>query len=81
MKRVCLLTGARRGLGSAFKKELEGRGYQVIAPHREELELASEDSLRRFLSRLDQPIDLLVNNAGINVINPIQRSGWRIGTP
>jgi 3-oxoacyl-[acyl-carrier protein] reductase len=38
----------------------------VLAPPRAELDLADPASTDRFLARLDQPIDILVNDAGVN---------------
>jgi 3-oxoacyl-[acyl-carrier protein] reductase len=38
----------------------------VLAPPRAELDLADSASVDRYLARLDQPIDILVNDAGVN---------------
>lgn len=38
----------------------------MLTPTRSELDLASPASVRRYLAHLDEPIDVLVNNAGIN---------------
>jgi 3-oxoacyl-[acyl-carrier protein] reductase len=44
----------------------------VLNPSRAELDLANADSLEAFLLREgSQPIDVLINNAGINILNPI----------
>jgi 3-oxoacyl-[acyl-carrier protein] reductase len=38
----------------------------VLAPPRAELDLADSASVGRYLAQLDQPIDILVNDAGVN---------------
>lgn len=39
---------------------------RVIAPPRAELDLADPASTDRYLAALDQPVDILVNDAGVN---------------
>jgi NAD(P)-dependent dehydrogenase (short-subunit alcohol dehydrogenase family) len=64
--RVALVTGASRGIGRAVVTKFEALGAHVLAPPRAELDLADAASTDRYLSRLDRPIDILVNDAGIN---------------
>jgi 3-oxoacyl-[acyl-carrier protein] reductase len=64
--RVALVTGASRGIGRAVATRFEELGARVLAPPRAELDLADLNSTNRYLARLDQPIDILVNDAGIN---------------
>jgi 3-oxoacyl-[acyl-carrier protein] reductase len=63
-----LLTGGARGIGFAIKKRFEEEGCNVISPNREEMDLLSRDSVLTYLNNLKGPIDILINNAGINVI-------------
>lgn len=67
MRRV-LLTGASRGIGEAIKKKLSS-DYVVCAPNRDELDLADHDSVDRFI-KSGCEFDVLINNAGINIIKP-----------
>jgi 3-oxoacyl-[acyl-carrier protein] reductase len=72
MQRLALITGASRGIGAAIRAELEQRGFQVLAPTRAELDLESQKSIEAYLKAHEhRPVDVLINNAGINVLNPI----------
>lgn len=66
--RTALITGASRGIGAAIAENLLSAGYQVLTPSRLELDLASDKSIDSYLSGLKDPIDILINNAGINHI-------------
>ncbi len=65
--RTALVTGASRGIGKAIADRLRADGVAVLAPPREELDVASPESIDAFVGRLDAAVDILVNNAGINV--------------
>jgi len=66
------LTGGARGIGAAIRQELKASGYQVIAPSREELNLSSEESVEAYLASLpDLSVDILINNAGVNMPSAI----------
>lgn len=79
-----LVTGANRGIGYEYCKQLQEKGHEVIATCRsasEELkalgqkagvrvetgvDISDDDAINTVLSVLsDQPIDVLINNAGI----------------
>lgn len=80
-KGVVLVTGANRGLGLEFVKQLQASGYEVIGTARkpgkatelkatgarvEQLDVADAASVASLASRLkDLPIDILINNAGM----------------
>jgi 3-oxoacyl-[acyl-carrier protein] reductase len=66
------VTGGSRGIGAAIVAELQSRGVNVLAPRRDELDLASPESIEGFIaSHAETAIDILINNAGINVIRPL----------
>jgi len=67
-----LLTGGSRGIGKAIKNALEHQGVNCIAPSRSELDVSSLTSIEAFFASLDVKLDGLVNNAGINIVNPIE---------
>ena len=76
-----LITGANRGLGLEFARQFKARGYHVIGTVRkpgdagalhklgvqvEQLDVADDASANALAGRLaGQPIDILINNAGI----------------
>ncbi|SDP35261.1 SDR family NAD(P)-dependent oxidoreductase [Selenomonas ruminantium] len=67
-----LVTGGVRGIGKAIANKYRQEGYKVIAPDREECNLAAENSVEEFIRRYqDERIDIIVNNAGVNDVNLI----------
>jgi NAD(P)-dependent dehydrogenase (short-subunit alcohol dehydrogenase family) len=73
VKRTVLLTGGARGIGAAIAAEFRRHGHEVLTPTRAELDLASAEALEDFIRQAtDRPIDILINNAGINVLHPIE---------
>src|SRR5688572_4026033 len=68
--RTALVTGASRGIGAAIAARLAAAGFEVLAPRREALDLASADSIRAFVASAPD-VDVLVNNAGENKVAPI----------
>lgn len=81
MTSTYLVTAANRGIGLEFAKQLTAAGQRVIATVRsgadaaelraldvrvEELDVANSASVRALHSKLgEEPIDVLINNAGI----------------
>lgn len=79
--RTVLITGANRGLGLEFARQFNAAGWHVIATARKpdqaselkayqvrvtQLDVADPDSIAALAASLDgQPIDMLINNAGI----------------
>ena len=80
LPRNVLLTGGSRGIGAAIAARLRAAGHTVHTPLRRELDLSSSESIERFLREHGEDrIDVLVNNAGINVlrsISDIEAATW-----
>jgi 3-oxoacyl-[acyl-carrier protein] reductase len=67
-----LITGGARGIGAAIAEQFQTHGHEVWKPSRKELDLSNPESLEAFIaSESSRPIDVLINNAGINVLNSI----------
>ena len=67
-KRKVLITGGARGIGAAISHELAQHGFEIMAPSRSELDLSKPASVEKFLHASPLRVDVLVNNAGINVL-------------
>ncbi|MCL6730878.1 SDR family oxidoreductase [Sphingomonas hankyongi] len=74
-----LITGANRGIGLEFARQYSGDGWDVIATTRqsspeldalgvgvETLEMADADAVAAFATKVAQPLDLVIANAGTN---------------
>ncbi len=73
MKRV-LVTGGSRGIGYAIAEQLKEAGYEVFSPTRQELDLSNKSSVQNFANAHSGDVfDVIVNNAGINDINDIDK--------
>jgi 3-oxoacyl-[acyl-carrier protein] reductase len=68
MAKTAFITGGSRGIGKAIVDRFRAAGFDVIAPSRKELDLASLDSIEAYLSRKGLEADVLINNAGENLI-------------
>jgi 3-oxoacyl-[acyl-carrier protein] reductase len=69
---TALVTGGARGIGQAIAEQLRQTGITVIAPSRQELDLADAKSIASWIdANRGLPVDILINNAGINVLAPV----------
>jgi|TARA_R110000823_G_scaffold104993_3_gene223224 NAD(P)-dependent dehydrogenase (short-subunit alcohol dehydrogenase family) len=60
-----LITGSKSGLGKAMREELESQGHEVFGYDMQD----SCDVRNPDKSKLPEEIDVLINNAGVNIIN------------
>jgi len=67
-----LITGGSRGIGKAIVSKFIKNSIEVIVPTRKELDLSSEKSIEEFSTKFKTPIDILINNAGINEISLLE---------
>jgi 3-oxoacyl-[acyl-carrier protein] reductase len=66
------VTGAARGIGRSVADTLESKGIRVFRPGRKELDLAVPGSVAAYLTSVDEAVDILVLNAGINYPEALQ---------
>jgi NAD(P)-dependent dehydrogenase (short-subunit alcohol dehydrogenase family) len=73
MSRLVVVTGGTRGIGAAVAARFAAAGDRVIAPGRAECDVTDEAAVAGFFAELE-PVDVLVNNAGVSTSAPLPRS-------
>lgn len=76
MKTV-FITGASKGIGKETAELFRSKGYNVIAPGRQELDLSDISNVENFIKNFDCNADILINNAGINPIMPLEDISYK----
>jgi len=72
VKKTVLTTGTSRGIGKAIAEVLaQTNKYNILAPSRTELDITDQSSIDAFIKK-NSNIDILINNAGVNIISNIQ---------
>jgi NAD(P)-dependent dehydrogenase (short-subunit alcohol dehydrogenase family) len=70
--RIAFVTGGARGIGAAIAAALTAQGCTVLTPTRSELDLARPESIDAyFAAHPAMKVDVLINNAGINILKPV----------
>lgn len=67
-----LVTGGSRGIGKATVDLFKNKGHEVIAPTRKELDLTE-----KHIQLENTNFDIIINNAGINILNGITNSTYQ----
>ena len=77
-----LVTGASRGIGKSIAYVFESLGIDVVTPTRKDLDLSKPESIDKYIeSYQNSGIDIIVNNAGINILNYVdhlQSMDWEL---
>lgn len=74
-KQTVLITGASKGIGKAVADLLrDEKIYNILTPSHHELDLSNRESIRTYCAKYSK-IDILINNAGINILGAVDSIG------
>ena len=69
--KTIIVTGGARGIGKQISEDFKSKGAEVIVTDTSNLNFLDPKSIAEFLNSIkDLDIDICINNAGINEINP-----------
>jgi 3alpha(or 20beta)-hydroxysteroid dehydrogenase len=72
------LTGGNRGIGEHINKIFQENNHIVFSPTREQLELSNLENVNLFLDSCNFDADIVINNAGISVVEDL--SNFKVET-
>lgn len=64
--KTLLLTGSTGEIGHAILNKFQQNGYDVIAPNRDQMNLADKSSITAFMEQLQKPMNAFIHCAGFN---------------
>ncbi|MFT5882387.1 MAG: NAD(P)-dependent dehydrogenase (short-subunit alcohol dehydrogenase family) [Crocinitomicaceae bacterium] len=78
MQKRLLITGGEGGIAMACREEFQSRGWEVLAPSRQELDVSDSESVEAFINNCG-PIDLLLCAAGVTddcLLGKMSETSW-----
>lgn len=68
---LVFLTGGSRGIGEHIRKIFKEKGFDVVSPTRQEMDLSSVESITNYITNCGICPDVIVNNAGSNSVESV----------